>query len=123
MTERRLLHDNKVQDKWLKCPTCRQHTDVGNIAYVDDRQNESSNSSLLQTLQDNEKHEASIVVQGSYSTKVFFHLAICTKLESLEICLRIVICFLYLFLYVHLFDLRVTVQKSPPDIHSGLWLV
>ncbi|XP_015877624.2 uncharacterized protein LOC107414045 isoform X2 [Ziziphus jujuba] len=70
MTEWRLLRNNKGQDKWVRCPTCRQRTDVGNIAYVDDRQNESSNSSPLQTLQDNEKCEASIVVQGSYGTKI-----------------------------------------------------
>lgn len=81
MTEWRLLRNNKGQDKWVRCPTCRQRTDVGNIAYVDDRQNESSNSSPLQTLQDNEKCEASIVVQGSYGTKVFFHLGFCNKLE------------------------------------------
>ncbi|KAL4386995.1 hypothetical protein GQ457_09G025140 [Hibiscus cannabinus] len=30
---------NKSQNKWVMCPTCRQHTDVGNIALADDRQN------------------------------------------------------------------------------------
>lgn len=85
MTERRLLHDNKVQEKWVRCPTCRQYTDVGNIAYVDDRQSESCNSSLLQTIQDHEKLESSVVVQGSYGTKVFFLLVSSYKLQNLEI--------------------------------------
>lgn len=71
MTERRALH-NKFKDKWVMCPTCRQHTDFGNIAYVDDRQNESCNSSVLNTIQGLEKCEASMIVQGSYGTKVCF---------------------------------------------------
>lgn len=84
MTEQRRLHDNKVQEKWVRCPTCRQHTDVGNIAYVDDRQSESSNSPPLPVIQDHEKCEASIVVQGSYGTKVFFLTMACNKLQNLE---------------------------------------
>ncbi|XP_062092301.1 uncharacterized protein LOC133798119 isoform X2 [Humulus lupulus] len=69
MTEQRILRDNKVHDKWVKCPTCRQHTDVGNIAYVDDSQSESSNSSMIHTIEGLENSAASIVVQGSYGTK------------------------------------------------------
>ncbi|XP_024025293.1 E3 ubiquitin-protein ligase SHPRH isoform X2 [Morus notabilis] len=70
MTERRILQDNKIQNKWVKCPTCRQHTDVGNIAYVDDRQNENCDSSLLHTTDGPENLGSSIVVQGSYGTKI-----------------------------------------------------
>ncbi|PON48604.1 Cdk-activating kinase assembly factor [Trema orientale] len=70
MTELRIRRENKVQDKWVKCPTCRQHTDVGNIAYVDDRQSESSDSSLINTIEGLENGAASIVVQGSYGTKI-----------------------------------------------------
>ena len=74
MTEQRILKDKKVHDKWVKCPTCRQHTDVGNIAYVDDRQSESSPPSLMHTIEGLENSAASIVVQGSYGTKVYFFL-------------------------------------------------
>lgn len=70
ITEWRLLNDKKVQDKWVKCPTCRQHTDVGNIAYADDGQSESSCSSMLHATQSREKGEASITVKGSYGTKI-----------------------------------------------------
>uniref|UniRef100_A0A2P2MDB4 RING-type domain-containing protein n=1 Tax=Rhizophora mucronata TaxID=61149 RepID=A0A2P2MDB4_RHIMU len=69
MTEQR-LHDNKFQPKWIMCPTCRQHTDFGNIAYADDRREETCNSSTSQTVEDCEKHEPSVRVQGSYGTKI-----------------------------------------------------
>lgn len=72
MTEKRLVHHGKFQDKWLMCPTCRQHTDVGNIAYADDRQTKSCDSAELYTVQSLEKSEASVIVQGSYGTKVCF---------------------------------------------------
>ncbi|XP_057989897.1 uncharacterized protein LOC110633932 isoform X2 [Hevea brasiliensis] len=68
MTEQR-QHDNKFQRKWVMCPTCRQHTDFGNIAYADDRQDKSCNSAMLNTVQDCEKCEASLTVQGSYGSK------------------------------------------------------
>lgn len=69
MTEQK-LQDSKFH-KWVMCPTCRQHTDFGNIAYAVDRQNESSDSSMLHTIDSSEKHESSITVKGSYGTKVF----------------------------------------------------
>lgn len=69
LTERR-VNDHKLQPKWVICPTCRQHTDFGNIAYADDRQNESCSSSVRHTNQSHEKHEASMIVHGSYGTKV-----------------------------------------------------
>ncbi|XP_010554570.1 PREDICTED: E3 ubiquitin-protein ligase SHPRH [Tarenaya hassleriana] len=65
MTESRSGHD--TQQKWVMCPICRQHTDVGNIAYADDRRNNGFNSS---TDEDYKEDEASFVVQGSYGTKV-----------------------------------------------------
>ncbi|WCJ20101.1 zinc ion binding DNA binding helicases ATP binding nucleic acid binding [Euphorbia peplus] len=64
LTER---HD-KSQRKWLICPTCRQHTDFGNIAYADDRKDRSCHSAV--TVQDYELCEASLSVQGSYGTKI-----------------------------------------------------
>ncbi|KAL9315887.1 hypothetical protein ACSQ67_016888 [Phaseolus vulgaris] len=68
MTEKR-LQNSKVHN-WVMCPTCRQHTDFGNIAYAVDSQNESSNLSVLHTIDSSEKCEASISVKGSYGTKI-----------------------------------------------------
>lgn len=62
MTERGSVHE--TMRKWVMCPICRQHTDVGNIAYADDRQNGYSSG------QDHRENEASLSVQGSYGTKV-----------------------------------------------------
>lgn len=71
MTEQSLRHGNKSRNKWVMCPTCRQHTDVGNIALADDRQI-SPNSVILNTIQGGDNCEASVTVQGSYGTKVHF---------------------------------------------------
>ncbi|XP_047148397.1 E3 ubiquitin-protein ligase SHPRH isoform X4 [Vigna umbellata] len=68
MTEKRL--QNSKLHNWVMCPTCRQHTDFGNIAYAVDSQNESSNLSVLHTINSSEKCEASISVKGSYGTKI-----------------------------------------------------
>ncbi|KAA8533961.1 hypothetical protein F0562_031478 [Nyssa sinensis] len=58
MTEQRLVHHGKFHNKWVMCPTCRQHTDFGNIAYADDEENKSCSSSF----QGCENSEASIAV-------------------------------------------------------------
>lgn len=71
MTEKGLRHGNKSQNKWVMCPTCRQHTDVGNIALADDRQT-SPNSAMLHTFQGGDSCEELFTVQGSYGTKVLF---------------------------------------------------
>ncbi|QCE00806.1 E3 ubiquitin-protein ligase SHPRH [Vigna unguiculata] len=68
MTEKRL--QNSKLHNWVMCPTCRQHTDFGNIAYAVDSQNESSNLSELHTNDSSEICEASISVKGSYGTKI-----------------------------------------------------
>uniref|UniRef100_A0A2K1WQH7 RING-type domain-containing protein n=1 Tax=Populus trichocarpa TaxID=3694 RepID=A0A2K1WQH7_POPTR len=68
MTERK-MHDNRFQRKWVMCPTCRQHTDFGNIAYADDKRDKSCSSAMLDAIQGCEKTEASLAVQGSYGTK------------------------------------------------------
>lgn len=67
MTEKRLSLHGKPQVNWLMCPTCRQHTDCRNIAYAVEGRNKSYPSSYIVS----ENYEASINVQGSYSTKVF----------------------------------------------------
>ncbi|CAK9136717.1 unnamed protein product [Ilex paraguariensis] len=67
MTEERLSQHGKFHDKWVMCPTCRQHTDFGNIAYADDRQDKLCNSSFYEGC---ENSEAAITVQGSYGTKI-----------------------------------------------------
>lgn len=65
LSEQRLTQHGKSQDKWVLCPTCRQHTDFGNIAFADDRQKITDSS-----LPGGENSEASIIVQGSYGTKI-----------------------------------------------------
>lgn len=63
MTERRLISPGKLHhDDRVVCPTCRRATDFGNIAFADDRQDVACHSY--------DKTEASITVQGSYSTKI-----------------------------------------------------
>lgn len=62
MTERGSVRE--AIQKWVMCPICRQHSDVRNIAYADDRRNSSSSN------QDHKRDEASLAVQGSYGTKV-----------------------------------------------------
>ncbi|CAE6041811.1 unnamed protein product [Arabidopsis arenosa] len=62
MTERKSVQE--TLQKWVMCPICRQHTDVRNIAYADDRRNSSSSD------EDHKDNEASLVVQGSYGTKI-----------------------------------------------------
>ncbi|KAE8717817.1 UPF0176 protein [Hibiscus syriacus] len=66
MTEQGLSHGNKCQNKWVMCPTCRQHTEVGNIALAVDRQI----SPIPHTFQGGDSYEASLTVQGSYGTKI-----------------------------------------------------
>lgn len=74
MTEHRQANADSVQKKWVMCPTCRQHTEFGNIAFADDRQNILSKSGErtggLHDLQGDDDGEASIIVRGSYGTKV-----------------------------------------------------
>ncbi|XP_010253038.1 PREDICTED: E3 ubiquitin-protein ligase SHPRH [Nelumbo nucifera] len=70
MTEQRQIHHGKSQDKWVMCPTCRQHTDFGNIAFADDRQNKTCNSDIPSAFQGHDNPEGVINVQGSYGTKL-----------------------------------------------------
>ncbi|CAN8317715.1 unnamed protein product [Cochlearia groenlandica] len=63
MTERGSVHHETLR-KWVMCPICRQHTDVRNIAYADDKRNGFSSD------QDHKENEASLAVQGSYGTKI-----------------------------------------------------
>lgn len=69
MSERRKTHHAGFQSKWVLCPTCRRHTDFGNIAYVDDGQDTSCDASFQHA---ENSCEASVTVKGSYSTKVNF---------------------------------------------------
>lgn len=66
MSERRNNYHGKSREKWVMCPTCRQHTEFGNIAYVDERQNKTPDASVHTF----ESSEASVTVNGSYSTKI-----------------------------------------------------
>lgn len=72
MTEGSPVHHGKTHAKWVMCPTCRQHTDYGNIAFADDGQNRSDSSFHGRENSElgHENSEASITVHGSYGTKV-----------------------------------------------------
>ncbi|XP_057541140.1 uncharacterized protein LOC130818900 isoform X2 [Amaranthus tricolor] len=63
ITERNAIPNSKVQDKWVICPTCRQHSEFESIAFADDARNKS-------LVEKNENSEASVSVQGSYGTKI-----------------------------------------------------
>lgn len=65
LSEQRLSQHGKSQDKWVMCPTCRQHTNLGNVAFADDGQKKTNSS-----FQRSEDSETSITVQGSYGTKI-----------------------------------------------------
>ncbi|KAK4433468.1 E3 ubiquitin-protein ligase SHPRH, partial [Sesamum alatum] len=63
MTERTLIPPGRFHSSdRIICPTCRRPTDFGSIALADDRQNASCGTY--------DRSEASIIVQGSYSTKI-----------------------------------------------------
>ncbi|KAJ0466042.1 putative DNA helicase transcription factor C2H2 family [Helianthus annuus] len=66
MTERWIYRNGTSHDKWVMCPTCRQHTEYGNVAYVVDTLDKSSDVSVYSF----ESSEASMTVKGSYSTKI-----------------------------------------------------
>ncbi|XP_076948485.1 uncharacterized protein LOC143620741 [Bidens hawaiensis] len=66
MTERWIYRNGTSHDKWVMCPTCRQHTEYGNVAYVVDTLDETSDASIFSF----ESSEAFVTVKGSYSTKV-----------------------------------------------------
>ncbi|CAI9091902.1 OLC1v1027013C1 [Oldenlandia corymbosa var. corymbosa] len=63
MTERRFGHHGK---NWVMCPTCRQHSDYGSIAFADDRSEASRASSSVACA----NSEMNVTVEGSYSTKI-----------------------------------------------------
>ncbi|KAK9061003.1 hypothetical protein SSX86_018183 [Deinandra increscens subsp. villosa] len=52
--------------KWVMCPTCRQHTEYENVAYVVDTLDKSSSVPVKSFA----SSEASVTVKGSYSTKI-----------------------------------------------------
>ncbi|KAK6932900.1 SNF2, N-terminal [Dillenia turbinata] len=70
MTEHRFINNGKFQDKWLMCPTCRQHTDFRNIAFADERKSTPIASAALGTFEVCKNSETTLIVQGSYGTKI-----------------------------------------------------
>lgn len=56
--------------KWVMCPTCRQHTDLEHIAYVDERKDKCGSIGFSNTFQVKDIPESSIRVNGSYGTKI-----------------------------------------------------
>ena len=111
MTERRLFRDNNVQNEWLMCPTCRQRTDFRNIAYADDRQNNSCDSDMRNKIQDCEKSDTSLTVQGSYGTKVYF----LTKIICMELML------MYIFRHISILVLLGPINLyTKNDLHQRI---
>ncbi|XP_072974603.1 uncharacterized protein [Typha angustifolia] len=70
MSERAIEHSGKSRQKWITCPTCRQRTEFENIAYVVEKQNRNGDVANLGAFQAETLLESSIVVQGSYGTKI-----------------------------------------------------
>ncbi|ERN04198.1 E3 ubiquitin-protein ligase SHPRH isoform X1 [Amborella trichopoda] len=70
MTEGSVFPNGRSQGKWVMCPTCRQQTVFGNIAFVDDSISGASDLGSPDKCQDQEKSENSICVHGSYGTKI-----------------------------------------------------
>ncbi|KAK1409267.1 hypothetical protein QVD17_35793 [Tagetes erecta] len=66
MTERWIHRNGTSHDKWVMCPTCRQHTEYGSVAYVVDTLHKSTDVSVYSF----ESSEASVNAKGSYSTKI-----------------------------------------------------
>ncbi|KAI3720920.1 hypothetical protein L2E82_31919 [Cichorium intybus] len=66
MMERGMNSQGKPDKQWVMCPTCRQHTEHGNIAFVDDEQTKPPDVSVPAF----KTSDASVTVHGSYSTKI-----------------------------------------------------
>lgn len=62
MTEQAATQFGKAK-KWIMCPTCRQRTDLENVAFVVEKHSDKAEKST-------EDQESTISVQGSYGTKV-----------------------------------------------------
>ncbi|KAG0481686.1 hypothetical protein HPP92_012544 [Vanilla planifolia] len=69
LTEKLVLHLGRYQKKWLMCPTCRQRTEMGHVAFVDEKQNANSSPLTTKASHTPEKDESCITVKGSYGTK------------------------------------------------------
>lgn len=72
MTEKANVQFGKCQQKWIMCPTCRQRTDTEHIAYVDEKRDKSGSLMTSNAFQAEDLSENSIIVNGSYGTKVHF---------------------------------------------------
>nr|CAD1829183.1 unnamed protein product [Ananas comosus var. bracteatus] len=70
MSERALGHSGKYGQKWIMCPSCRQRTDFENIAYVVEKKNKETSPTSLNSHQTENVSESSIIVKGSYGTKI-----------------------------------------------------
>jgi E3 ubiquitin-protein ligase SHPRH len=69
MTEQTAASFGKRKN-WIMCPTCRQHTDLENVAFVAEKRSDKADSATQDLA------ESIISVQGSYGTKVTFHLLV-----------------------------------------------
>ncbi|EEE67827.1 hypothetical protein OsJ_25598 [Oryza sativa Japonica Group] len=63
MTEQAAAHFGRSK-KWIMCPTCRQRTDLENVAFVVENQRGNADREI------EDLAESAISVQGSYGTKI-----------------------------------------------------
>lgn len=71
MSEQAAPYFNRSDRKWIMCPTCRQRTDFNDIAYVAEKPTVGCDSEKAGSCQADVEPENSVVVRGSYGTKVF----------------------------------------------------
>lgn len=76
MMEKLPIHIGKSQGKWVPCPTCRQCTNLENIAYAVDKQNKAFDCGMPTKFQGPYASEISVHVKGSYGTKVCYVLSL-----------------------------------------------
>lgn len=60
----------RSRQKWVMCPTCRQHTNSENVAYVHDRKSDVCDMMDSNSFHGQELSEMAIKIKGSYGTKV-----------------------------------------------------
>ncbi|OAY86094.1 E3 ubiquitin-protein ligase SHPRH [Ananas comosus] len=70
MSGRALGHSGKYGQKWIMCPSCRQRIDFENIAYMVEKKNKETSSTSLNSHQTENVSKSSIIVKGSYGTKI-----------------------------------------------------
>ncbi len=77
MTEQAAAHFGRSK-KWIMCPTCRQRTDLENVAFVVENQRGNADREI------EDLAESAISVQGSYGTKVLFNFLVIVYMSRIS---------------------------------------